>query len=68
MLESDHNELHIDGKRGAVLLAFNMLEDGRVIGRGCKRMLMSGLKPFEAGVSEAAIDEYVARKEAFFAA
>ena len=65
-LESDHNELVIEGKRGSVLLAFNLLEEGRVIGRGCKRMLMSGLKPFDAEASAAGIGEYVARKDAFF--
>jgi hypothetical protein len=65
VLETDRSELVIEGKRGSVLLAFNLLEDGQVVGRGCKRMLMSGLLPFDAEVSEAGISEYMAHKQAY---
>lgn len=65
-LEIDHNEVEINGKRGAVTLAFNLTESGRVVGRGRKHMLLSGLRPYDKTASEAAIAVYNERKRAFF--
>ncbi|GAA0814760.1 DUF3581 domain-containing protein [Colwellia sp. D2M02] len=39
--------LTIDGKRGDALLAFNLLSNGEVIGRGEKHMLLSGLRDYD---------------------
>ncbi len=67
-LVSDHNELEIDGRRGAVLLAFNLLENGETVGRGRKRMLLSGLREHDGPAVAAAVAEYNERKRQFFAA
>ncbi|MDC0609698.1 DUF3581 domain-containing protein [Vibrio sp.] len=47
----------VDGKRGVVTLNFEFLEEGSVVGRGVKRMVASGLKPY----SQEAVDDLVTR-------
>ena len=46
-LEIDHNEVVVNGKRGEVQLAFNLVDAGDVVGRGRKRMILSGLRQYE---------------------
>ena len=46
-LEIDRSTVSINGKRGEVRLAFNLLESGSIVGRGRKRMILSGLRPYE---------------------
>lgn len=46
-LEIDHNDVAINGKRGEVQLAFNLVEGGDVVGRGRKRLILSGLREYE---------------------
>ena len=65
MLESDHNELVVDGKRGAARLGFQLTDSGEVVGRGCKRMLLSGLRPYDAQAMAAAVADFNARKAAY---
>ena len=50
LLVQDHNELSINGKRGEVRLVFNIVEGGQVVGRGRKRMILSGLREYDEGV------------------
>lgn len=47
----------VEGKRGVVTLNFEFTDHGIQIGRGTKRMVASGLKPYD----QAAIDELVER-------
>ncbi|GAL28779.1 hypothetical protein JCM19239_392 [Vibrio variabilis] len=47
----------VDGKRGVVTLNFAFKEDGAVVGKGIKRMVASGLKPYDND----AVDDLVAR-------
>lgn len=65
-LEIDHNELTINGKRGNVLLAFNIVEAGEVVGRGKKHMILSGLIEYDKSASDAAIASFKQRKEQYF--
>ncbi len=46
-LEIDHNEVVVNGKRGEVQMAFNLVDSGDVVGRGRKRMILSGLRQYE---------------------
>ncbi len=64
-LESDHNELVVEGKRGAAKLGFQLIEAGEVVGRGCKRMLLSGLREYDAEVMDSAVADFNARKAAY---
>lgn len=47
----------VEGKRGVVTLNFEFLEEGTIVGRGVKRMVASGLKPY----SQEAVDDLVER-------
>jgi hypothetical protein len=57
-LEIDHNELEISGKRGDILLAFNLTDSGTVIGRGKKHMLVSGLREYDQVAVEGLITSF----------
>jgi hypothetical protein len=55
----------INGKRGVVTMNFEFKEDGEIVGKGLKRMVASGLKPY----NQEAITELVARfneRKAYF--
>ena len=64
-LQLDHNELEINGKRGAVKMVFNLLEGGDIVGTGRKSMLLSGLREYDAVEMGEAVSRYTAMKEAF---
>jgi len=52
-LEMDHSEVAINGKRGEVQMAFNLVDSGNVVGRGRKRMILSGLRQYEQQAMDA---------------
>lgn len=62
VLERDYNQLEISGKRGSVELAFNLCEEGDVVGRGRKHLLLSGLREYDEQASLDAIARYDERK------
>jgi hypothetical protein len=64
-LELDHNELTINGKRGELKLAFNLVDSGAVVGRGNKRMILSGLREYDKAAMDAIIATLNERKLAF---
>ncbi|WP_438887890.1 DUF3581 family protein, partial [Bacillus cereus group sp. BC303] len=45
----------VDGKRGVVTLNFTFKDQGQLVGKGIKRMVASGLKPY----NQADIDDLV---------
>lgn len=55
----------IDGKRGLVTMKFNFIENGVVVGSGTKRMVASGLKPYQKEAVDELVERFNARKEAF---
>tara|TARA_R110002073_G_scaffold193610_1_gene352536 strand:- start:407 stop:1114 length:708 start_codon:yes stop_codon:yes gene_type:complete len=67
LLQGDYNELEINGKRGSVELAFHLEDDGEIVGRGKKHMLLSGLRAYDAEIVESAITIYNDSKKAFAA-
>lgn len=64
-LEEDYGRLEISGKRGSVELAFNLMENGVVVGRGKKHMLVSGLRPFDEKLSTDTINQFYDWKKEF---
>ncbi len=58
----------IEGKRGVVTLNFDFKEDGQVIGKGVKRMVASGLKPYDQDAVDDLVNRFNERKDAFLAA
>lgn len=61
-LHSDHSELEVNGRRGNAMLAFNLEESGKIIGRGRKYILLSGLREYDQDFSERAVATYYERK------
>jgi len=67
VLQGDYNQLEINGKRGSVELAFHLEENGEIVGRGKKHMLLSGLREYDKDVVLSAIAIYNRSKAAFAA-
>ncbi|CCN49280.1 conserved hypothetical protein [Vibrio nigripulchritudo MADA3029] len=55
----------IEGKRGQVTLNFSFTDNGEVVGKGVKRMVASGLRPYEKEAVDDLVERFNARKEAF---
>ena len=64
-LELFHNSLQVTGKRGGITLEYNLLSEGQKVGRGCKRMVLSGLRDFDKASIDALVETYAQRKETF---
>ncbi|WP_456417121.1 DUF3581 domain-containing protein [Thiolapillus sp.] len=56
---------NIDRKRGEVQLAFTLLDNGEVTGKGTKNMVLSGLRPYDAERMQRVVDDYLQRQEQF---
>ncbi|MBZ9559629.1 MULTISPECIES: DUF3581 family protein [Modicisalibacter] len=52
------------GKRGEARLAFRMLADGAPVGTGAKKLVVSGLQPYDASVMDAFVETFNRRKSA----
>jgi hypothetical protein len=63
-LELLDSRLELDGKRGDVRLRFRLVANGETVGRGDKSMVLSGLRPYEAGVITQLVEDYARRKAA----
>jgi hypothetical protein len=61
----DHTEVAINGKRGEVQLAFNLVEAGEPVGRGRKRLILSGLREYDKQVMDEVVVSLNQRKQAF---
>ncbi|WFB37547.1 DUF3581 family protein [Kiritimatiellota bacterium B12222] len=55
-------EMEVLGKRGNVSLTFRFLADGNVVGTGEKKMVLSGLREYDASVMNEMIEKYDQRK------
>lgn len=64
-LEFVGGEFIPNGKRGVALLKFNVSENGQVIGKGQKRMVLGSLLPYEKAESDMLIDNYEGCRQAF---
>lgn len=60
--------LSIDGKRGNAILAFDLLSNGEVIGKGEKHMVLSGLRPYCADTMTNVSEQYMQWKSAYIKA
>ncbi|MGF1756004.1 DUF3581 domain-containing protein, partial [Vibrio makurazakiensis] len=57
----------VEGKRGTVTLNFDFKEDGEVVGKGIKRMVASGLKPYSQEAVDDLVNRFNERKDMFLA-
>lgn len=64
-LELSSSSLDVDGKRGSVCLKFDLVHEGKIIGSGEKRLVLSGLRPFETDKVDQLVQKYSTWKEAY---
>jgi len=57
--------LEVNGKRGDVQLHFSITADGQVVGKGVKKLVVSGLRPFAEEDIDQMIGEYNDRKVSY---
>ena len=62
-LEATTPELSVEGKRGHVILRFDFKDGDKKIGSGEKRMILSGLKPYDQSAIDGLIEFYNERKQ-----
>ncbi|MCB1772091.1 MAG: DUF3581 domain-containing protein [Gammaproteobacteria bacterium] len=57
------SKLNVEGKRGEVLLTFEFLDGKEVFGTGCKRLLLSGLRPYDQDSMDGLVTSYLASRD-----
>jgi len=65
-LEAAGAELTVNGKRGNVSLHFVFKDQGKVVGRGCKAMVMANLREYDQVVIDELVASYNDAKKAYF--
>jgi len=58
-------QLDVNGKRGKATLAFNVLENGEVVGSGTKSMVLSGLREYDQAAIDKLVSDYSANKDSY---
>ncbi|MGB0847990.1 MAG: DUF3581 domain-containing protein [Thiolinea sp.] len=66
-LEAAQADFSVNGKRGTADLNFLIKAGEQEVGRGFKRLLVSGLKPYDASVADALVQRYLDSKTAYLA-
>lgn len=64
-LELSGSNLEVDGKRAIARLKFSIRLSGREVGTGAKKLLISGLRPYDPDVMASLTEEFYRRKNAF---
>jgi len=59
------SSLDVNGKRGKVSLNFSIMDAGQIVGSGKKKMVLSGLRPYDQEQMRQVVDEYDDRKQTF---
>lgn len=60
--------LNVNGKRGDAFLHFQIKSGDEVVGKGFKKIVISGMREYEEEPMQAFVDSYLARKEDYLAA
>ena len=64
-MDLDRSSLDVDGKRGEEWLRFRIVDGGTLIGTGSKKVVISGLQPWDEEVMQAFISDYTSRRHHF---
>ena len=62
-LSLDDSKFRLYGKRGDVALNYNLSCNGETVGKGQKKMVLSGLREFDAARMDELVESYNARKQ-----
>lgn len=60
--------LEVNGKRGDAHFLFEIRDGDKIVGRGDKKLIVSGLQPFDAAVMDEVVTNFVTLKDAYLAA
>lgn len=64
-LELSNSKLDVNGKRGDAAVTFNVKCDGEVVGKGVKKLVLSGLREFDQSQIDAVVQSYSENKNRF---
>jgi len=64
-LSLDDSKFRLYGKRGDVALNYNLSCNGETVGKGQKKMVLSGLREFDAARMDELVESYNARKQRY---
>lgn len=64
-LTLSNKTLQVNGKRGALTLDYDLLSGASRVGRGCKRMVLSGLREFDKSRIDVLTNAYNQRKQQY---
>lgn len=64
-IELSDQKINVDGKRGDVTVYFNILAEGKIVGKGEKNLLLSGLREYEEAAMKTLVVNYEASKAAY---
>jgi hypothetical protein len=59
------SRLVVDGRRGEAQLTFEFVCDDMKVGTGCKRLLLSGLRPYEQDSMDRLVRKYLANRDSY---
>lgn len=62
-----NSRFDVNGKRGMVIMNFDICANDEVIGHGEKQIIMSGLRPYDQEGIDVLVDNYDQSREQFFA-
>jgi len=62
-LELSKSTLEVSGKRGDAQLHFNIMDNGRSVGTGLKKLVLSGLREYEEVAMQGMCDKYASFKD-----
>lgn len=61
-IELSNTYLEVSGKRGNAWLEFDLLDQGQGIGKGRKKLVLSGLRPYDEQAMQAMCEAYESRR------
>lgn len=64
-LTLEDSTLDANGKRGNVALIFSLQSNGKTIGRGLKKLVLSGLRDYDESTMTELADSYLASRDAY---
>ena len=60
-VELAETSLRVDGKRGEAQLQFRFMDEGRTVGTGVKKLILSGLREYQQDAIDSMVADYLAR-------
>jgi len=60
-VELAKTSLRVDGKRGEAQLQFRFMDEGRIVGTGVKKLILSGLREYQQGAIDSMVADYLTR-------